>query len=187
MDLFRVEYDKVVSVLGNEKASAMVLSTVGVDGSPSSRVVLMRRCDRKGIVFFTNFKSRKGHEISFSPNVAVNFYWAETETQIRVEGVATKIPDIESDEYYQSRHPVSRISSLYSLQSEVLESFENFESKVHDAVESLKEMPKRPKFWGGYIITPHVIEFWKNGKYRIHKRKRYTFQEGTWVSDMLYP
>ena len=172
------------------EANAMVLSTVSKDGTPSSRIVLLKSFSPDGFVFFTNYNSRKGEEITENKMVSLLFFWHNSMRQIRIEGPAEKISDLESDIYFNSRPRESQASSSLSLQSKTLDDKQKFDYDVNRLAAS--ETPiKRPKNWGGYIIKPHYFEFWQGGVRRSHDRIIYSIgtnsSEKQWDIQMLYP
>lgn len=168
--------------------NAFVLSTVNGLGAPSSRVVLLRRADDGGLMFFTNYDSEKGHNLSSNPNVCANWYWPSLERQIRIHGVAQKIPAKDSDAYFASRPRESQIGALASNQSCVV-TREVLEKKVADLTEEFegKEIT-RPKNWGGYVISPSYFEFWQGRAGRLHDRIAFRVDAGAdWYRQRLSP
>ena len=167
---------------------AMNLATVNKEGHPSSRIVLMRGFDENGIVFFSNYASKKGEQLSFNTAAAVNFYWLELHKQIRIEGFTSKVPDQVSDEYFNSRPRESQIGAWASLQSHILKSRQELDDRV-TAIEKKyinSEVP-RPSNWGGYVLKPHIFEFWQGRLNRLHDRFQYTLLNDTWKIDRLSP
>ena len=167
------------------EANVMVLSTVHKQ-RPSARVVLLKEVDEKGFVFFTNYDSRKGTEISESPFGSLTFYWADLERQVRVEGILHRIASARSDEYFNSRPKLSRISAIVSPQSQVIDSRELLETKLKAIEQSGSEII-RPENWGGYCLVPDAIEFWQGRVNRMHDRIRYRLDTGHWVKERLAP
>ncbi len=168
---------------------AMILSTVSSIGEPSSRVVLLRSISKKGLVFYTNYDSRKGEEMAFNKNVSLTFFWVELNRQIHVEGVATKEATKPSDKYFSSRPRESQLAAWASPQSEVIKSREDLEAayKQQESKYKDKEVP-RPPNWGGYLVKPSCIEFWQGRPNRLHDRFRYTLQtKGNWKTERLAP
>jgi pyridoxamine 5'-phosphate oxidase len=150
--------------------NAMVLSTVGLDGSPSSRVVLIKRVDSQGIVFFSNYQSVKGRQIAQNPKASLLFFWPELERQVRIEGLLEKVSAEESDAYFHSRPLESRIGAWASAQSEPISSREALAKAFEDFRQQLGPQPPRPDHWGGYRLAPHRFEFWQGRPSRLHDR-----------------
>lgn len=165
---------------------AMCLSTVGSEGRPSSRMVLLRGLDHLGLRFYTNYESRKGLEIQGNPFGAANFWWGALERQVRVEGVISKLPPAESDAYFASRPRSSRLASAVSPQSKPITRTE-LEKKMEDlAMQHPTEVP-RPNNWGGYLLTPDRFEFWQGRPARLHDRFLYTREGEEWCIERLAP
>jgi pyridoxamine 5'-phosphate oxidase len=168
--------------------NAMALATVGADGQPSARVVLLKGVDEQGFVFYTNYDSRKGRELEGEARAALVFYWAELERQVRVEGVAERVSAEESDAYFASRPAGSRIGAAASPQSEVIAGRDELERRV---AELSAQHPQgdiaRPAHWGGYRVRPAVVEFWQGRLSRLHDRIRYRLDGGKWVMERLAP
>ncbi|MEJ5302177.1 MAG: pyridoxamine 5'-phosphate oxidase [Bacteroidales bacterium] len=169
------------------EALAFVLSTSSTpEGQPSSRVVLLKQLTPEGLVFFTNYLSRKGEEIKLNPKVSAHFFWPLLERQIRIEGKAQKTESDLSDKYFDERPLESRIAAIVSPQSQPIpsrkwleENFENFRQN-HAVL-------KRPEYWGGYIIRPHRMEFWQGRPNRLHDRIVYQLQANEWIINRLAP
>jgi len=154
--------------------NAFTLSTNGDNGFPHSRILLLREFDRQGLVFFTNYGSNKGKELEFSDKVCLSFFWNILERQIRVYGVAHKVSNEESDDYFNSRPYESKISAWASIQSSELRHREELEANVakYKALYPGPDVP-RPDFWGGYRVVPHYFEFWQGRPSRLHYRLIY--------------
>ncbi len=169
------------------EANAMVLATADSNCSPTARVVLLKSFSPDGFIFFTNYNSKKGEDISVNNKVALLFYWPQTMRQVRIEGSAIKIDAADSDEYFNSRPPLSKASSALSKQSSPLENREEFDNKVNTLLKSEREI-SRPENWGGYIVNPERFEFWQGGIGRSHDRFSYSLRgtEG-WSIIRLYP
>jgi len=168
--------------------TAMVVSTVSLKGRPSSRVLLLKGITKEGLVFFTNYNSRKGLELIENPYAAVNFFWPELERQVRVEGKIEKTSEKESDEYFQSRPRGSQLGALVSSQSQVISGREKLE-KEKALLEKKYEgqsIPK-PSHWGGYILRPDYFEFWQGRPDRLHDRIAYTKIDSDWKIERLAP
>jgi len=172
-----------------DEVNAMTLATATKDGTPSARIVLLKGYDKNGFVFFTNYLSHKGKELAENPRACLLFFWKELERQVRIDGVVEKIPPAESEEYFQSRPPGSRIGAWASPQSTVIANREVIEKNVTELEKKYAsgEIP-RPEHWGGYIIKPTSIEFWQGRSSRLHDRIRYTLQKNNqWLIERLAP
>ena len=168
--------------------NGMTVSTVDEDQRPSSRVVLLKKFTDDGLFFYTNYKSKKGQDISKNKNVSVNFWWRELQVQIRISGSISKASRSESEEYFNSRPKGSRISAIVSKQSEEIESFESFQKTVEEAINNLDEKDiKLPDHCGMYKITPVEIEIWKEGEFRRHERTLFKSEGKKWVKSYLSP
>jgi pyridoxamine 5'-phosphate oxidase len=169
--------------------NAMTLATADKEGRPSARVVLLKGVDERGFIFFTNYDSRKGHELTENPQGALVFYWSELERQVCVAGEVTKLPEAESEAYFKSRPRGSRIAAWASRQSEVLRDRAELEQKWQQLEGQYpgEQVPK-PPFWGGYILSPTRIEFWQGRPNRLHDRFRYTREpDKSWKIERLSP
>src|SRR5690606_35821748 len=163
--------------------NAMVLATVGEDGFPSSRIVLLKDIKPSGFSFFTNYHSKKGRAIEKQKKVSLLFFWPELQRQVRVEGWAEKLLSEDSDEYFASRPRGSRIGAIASPQSQVLSERKALEDRVAELTAEYEETEKieRPAFWGGYLVSPLRMEFWQGRSNRLHDRIEYVFQQGNWI------
>jgi pyridoxamine 5'-phosphate oxidase len=168
------------------EVNAMTLATSSVDGVPSARIVLLKAYDKNGFVFFTNYNSYKAQQLAENPRACLVFFWKEIERQVRITGIIQKTAEKISDEYFNSRPEMSRISAIASPQSKVIESRQWLESEVAKITTSTAV--KRPDNWGGYLVRPITIEFWQGRANRLHDRIQYTLEEnGGWKMERLAP
>ena len=167
--------------------NAMTLATVGADGRPSTRVVLIKGVDARGIVWYTNYGSRKGQELAQHPFAALQFHWVELERVVRIEGRVEKTSDEESDAYFHSRPLDSRLGAWASPQSQVISSRTVLVKAAAEAALRHALNPPRPPHWGGYRLVPEHWEFWQGRKSRLHDRLRYRQDGGHWVRERLAP
>jgi len=167
---------------------ALNLASVSSEGQPSSRMVLLKRLSDEGLVFFTDYDGKKGQEIINNNKAAINFWWAKTNKQIRIEGACAKVSEKESDDYFYSRPRGSQISASTSKQSETLESYEGLLEKAKQ-IESDNEGKyiKRPNRWGGFVLKPNLFEFWTNQENRLHKRELFILNEEGWKKSLISP
>ena len=168
-------------------ANAMTLATATPAGRPSARVVLLKGVDERGFVFYTNYTSRKGHELAANPYAALVFAWAQLERQVRIEGAIEKVSEAESDAYFESRPLGSRLGAWASPQSMVLPNRLALATKVGAIVLRYGKHPPRPLHWGGYRVLPEAIEFWQGRRNRLHDRLLYTRHADGWKIERLAP
>ena len=167
--------------------NAMTLATVGADGRPSTRVVLIKGCDERGIVWYTNYGSRKGLELQANPFAALQFHWVELERVVRIEGRVEQVSADESDGYFASRPLDSRIGAWASPQSQVITSRAVLVANAARYGAQFLLRPPRPAHWGGFRLAPDSWEFWQGRPSRLHDRLRYRLEAGRWVRERLAP
>ncbi len=187
--LFRTWFNDVDQNFPKEETNAMTLSTIGVDGYPKSRVVLLKKITDEGFIFYTNYESEKGKSIMANRNICLSFFWHGAERQIIIKGTAEKIAGNLSDTYFNSRPRGSQLGALVSNQSNIIESRTFLEDKLK-ALEAKYEgqaIP-RPDFWGGFIVKPVSIEFWQGRPNRLHDRILYNLESDySWIKKRLSP
>lgn len=167
--------------------NAMTLATVGSNGRPSTRIVLIKGYDARGIVWYTNYESRKGQELAAHPVAALQFHWVELERVVRIEGAVTRVSDEESDTYFASRPLDSRIGAWASPQSQVISSRTVLLANAARYAAQFALSPPRPPHWGGFRLQPDAWEFWQGRKSRLHDRLRYRLADGRWLRERLAP
>ena len=172
-----------------DETNAMTISTIGTDGFPKNRVVLLKKYTYEGFIFYTNYESEKGKAIAANPNVCLSFHWAAAERQVIIKGRAEKIADNLSDGYFESRPKGSQLGAIASQQSSVIANREVLETKLKSLeLEHENKEILRPKFWGGFMIKPIEIEFWQGRANRLHDRIRYQLlTDFSWKMDRLSP
>ena len=188
MRTVRAWLDEAYALPSAGDANAMCLSTAGADGAPSSRIVLARGVDQRGIVFYTSYFSRKGRELEANPRAAALFHWPALERQVRIEGTVTLLSEDESDAYFASRPRGHQLSAWASEQSEPVERRETLEERMLHFDERFEgeEVP-RPHSWGGYLLQPHYIEFWQGRANRLHDRLTCALGNRGWSVRRLQP
>ena len=172
---------------GVPEANAMTLATVGSDLRPSTRVVLIKDFDERGIVWYTNRQSRKGRELAGNPWAALQFHWVELERVVRIEGRVREVDDAESDAYFASRPLDHRIGAWASPQSQPIPGRAWLVAEAAKYAARFMLDPPRPSHWGGYRLEPDCWEFWQGRKSRLHDRLRYRLESGQWICERLSP
>lgn len=171
------------------EANAVSVASIGTDGFPKTRVVLLKKYTHEGFIFYTNYNSEKGKAIAQNPNVCLSFFWAGLERQVIIKGIAEKLSENLSDGYFESRPRGSQLGAIVSAQSEVIPSREYLQEKL-TALENFyenKEIP-RPDYWGGFLVRPISIEFWQGRPNRLHDRIRYSLTDDfDWKIERLSP
>jgi pyridoxamine 5'-phosphate oxidase len=181
-------YEEAVAA-GVVEPEIMALATADPDGRPSVRMVLLKGIDERGIRFFTNYESRKGRELAANPRAAVAIHWQPLGRQVRMEGPVERLSGEESDAYFASRPPGSRIGALASRQGTVLRSREELEDRAAELAARYGDGPvPRPDWWGGYLLRPEAVEFWEHRENRLHERVHFLLEpDGSWRTDRLSP
>ncbi|MDQ9169993.1 pyridoxamine 5'-phosphate oxidase [Oxalobacteraceae bacterium R-40] len=169
------------------EANAMSVATVGENGRPSSRILLLKDIGAGGFSWFTNYESRKGRELAANPYAALLFHWIELERQVRIEGRVERVSEAESDAYFHSRPLGSRIGAIASAQSRPVDNRQALEQQVMHTEQKCGNNPPRPAHWGGFRLIPDTIEFWQGRSSRLHDRILYTLHEGRWKRQRLQP
>ena len=189
INLFHQWFHEVEDFGGIEEVNAMTVSTIGLDGFPKSRVVLLKKYSEEGFIFYTNYNSEKGKAITNNPNVCLSFFWHSMERQVIIKGIAEKTPTNISDGYFESRPDGSKLGAIVSNQSEVIPSRAFLEDKLKQLeLDSQGKEILRPEFWGGFLVKPVEVEFWQGRPNRLHDRIRYQLQDDySWKTDRLSP
>jgi len=189
MQLFQTWFYETEQSDSVEEPNAMTVSTLGLDGYPKSRVVLLKKYTYEGFIFYSNYDSEKGRAIAKNPQVCISFFWPVLERQIIIKGKAEKIAENLSDGYFESRPDGSKLGAMASDQSSVIPSRAVLENRLKQLEEEYREKEiQRPKNWGGYIVKPVSIEFWQGRPNRLHDRIRYSLQEDfDWKIERLAP
>ena len=171
-----------------DEVNAMTLATVGENGKPSARIVLLKGLNENGFHFYTNYESHKAKDMEVNQHVALIFFWKELERQIRIEGTVSKLTNTESDAYFYSRPLESHIGAWASPQSKIITDRTALENEVENVkIKFMEEQLVRPTFWGGYIVAPSLIEFWQGRSNRLHDRLQFTKNGSTRNVDRLAP
>lgn len=189
LEQFQKWFYEVEASDGMDEPNAMTISTIGLDGFPKNRVVLMKKYTHEGIIFYTNYNSEKGRAIAADPSVCLSFFWPNMERQVIIKGNAEKIAENLSDGYFESRPLGSQLGAVVSNQSEVIGSREVLEKELEALEKQHQDKPiERPGHWGGYLVRPISMEFWQGRPNRLHDRIRYTLQEDhDWKIERLAP
>ncbi|HUH26516.1 MAG TPA: pyridoxamine 5'-phosphate oxidase [Flavobacterium sp.] len=172
-----------------DEVNAMAVSTIGLDGFPKTRIVLLKKYDENGFVFYTNYNSEKGKAILANSNVCLSFFWPKAERQIIIKGIAEKVEEAISENYFHSRPKGSQLGSAVSPQSETIENYEVLLNKLQELEKAYEhsELIPKPKHWGGFLVKPISIEFWQGRPNRLHDRIRYTLDDLDWKIERLAP
>lgn len=189
INLFHKWFYEVEDFGGVDEVNAMSVSTIGLDGFPKSRVVLLKKYNEEGFIFYTNYDSEKGKAITANPNVCLSFFWHSMERQVIIKGIAEKSSTIISDNYFASRPDGSKLGAIVSNQSEVIESRQILENKLKELERQFEGTQiDRPSNWGGFLVRPIQVEFWQGRPNRLHDRIRYTLQDNfDWKIERLAP
>jgi pyridoxamine 5'-phosphate oxidase len=189
MELFQKWFYEVDHSDGIDEANAMTISTIGLDGYPKGRVVLLKKYTYEGFIFYTNYNSEKGKAILQNPNVCLSFFWHAAERQIIIKGKAEKIAENLSDGYFESRPRGSQLGAIVSNQSDVVKDRSELEEKLKQLEKAYEGREiERPNYWGGFIVKPVEIEFWQGRANRLHDRIRYKLDsEYNWIIERLAP
>lgn len=189
MEAFSKWFNEVEEVSGYIEVNAMTLSTLGVDGYPKNRVVLLKEFSTDGFVFYTNYNSDKGKSIARHNKVSLSFFWPQLERQVIIKGDASRVTPSKSEEYFHSRPRGSQLGAYISDQSSVIADRLYLEQKLREAEEMFKNKPiPKPKDWGGYLVVPIEIEFWQGRENRLHDRIRFSKQAiNKWRKERLSP
>lgn len=189
INLFNRWFHETEEFSNIEEVNAMTVSTIGLDGFPKSRVVLLKKFNEEGFIFYTNYNSEKGKAILNNPNVCLSFFWQSMERQIIIKGVTEKTSATISDNYFASRPDGSKLGAIVSPQSEVIPSRDFLDNKLKELEKQFegKEIP-RPENWGGFLVRPIEVEFWQGRANRLHDRIRYKLEDDyNWKIDRLSP
>jgi pyridoxamine 5'-phosphate oxidase len=185
LEQFKIWFDECLNT-GTREANAMVLSTVGHDLKPSSRVVLLKNVQEDGFVFYTNYLSKKGQQLFNNPNACLLFFWDVLERQVRIEGLVKTIAESISDNYFYSRPVLSQIGAMISTQSQKIQGRAELEEKF-EYYKAHPEQIRRPEHWGGFCLVPDYFEFWQGRESRLHDRLIYERSGSSWTISRLAP
>lgn len=192
MNLFHKWFNETQDFGGPDdsgEVNAMTIATIGLDGFPKSRVVLLKKYSEEGFIFYTNYNSEKGKAILKNPNVCLSFFWHSMERQVIIKGIAEKTTETVSDNYFSSRPDGSKLGAIVSSQSEVIPSRNYLDKKLKELETTFKgKVIPRPEFWGGFLVKPIEVEFWQGRTNRLHDRIRYQVKKDfSWKIDRLSP
>ena len=189
INLFNRWFHETEDFGGVEEVNAMTVSTIGLDGFPKSRVVLLKKFNEEGFIFYTNYNSEKGKAIQQNPNICLSFFWTSLERQVIIKGIAEKTIEALSDNYFASRPDGSKLGAIVSPQSEVIPNREFLETNLKKLEQEFENNEiERPKHWGGFLVRPVEVEFWQGRANRLHDRIRYQLQSDfSWKVDRLAP
>ncbi|WP_333599648.1 pyridoxamine 5'-phosphate oxidase [Flavobacterium sp.] len=189
INLFNKWFYETEEFGGVEEVNAMTVATIGLDGFPKSRVVLLKKFNEEGFIFYTNYNSEKGKAISNNPHVCLSFFWHSMERQVIIKGIAEKTTETISDNYFDSRPDGSKLGAIVSPQSEVIPSREFLDEKLKQLEKDFQDKEiTRPSNWGGFLVRPTEVEFWQGRANRLHDRIRYQLQNDfSWKIDRLSP
>ncbi|WP_396145604.1 pyridoxamine 5'-phosphate oxidase [Flavobacterium sp.] len=189
INLFNRWFHETEEFGGVDEVNAMTVSTIGLDGFPKSRVVLLKKFNEEGYIFYTNYNSEKGKAIQQNPNICLSFFWTSLERQVIIKGIAEKTIEAVSDNYFASRPDGSKLGAIVSPQSEVIPNREFLETNLKKLEQEFENNEiERPKHWGGFLVRPVEVEFWQGRANRLHDRIRYQLQSDfSWKLDRLAP
>jgi len=189
INLFNRWFHETEEFGGVDEVNAMTVATIGLDGFPKSRVVLLKKFNEEGYIFYTNYNSEKGKAIQQNPNICLSFFWTRIERQVIIKGIAEKTIEAVSDNYFASRPDGSKLGAIVSPQSEVIPNREFLETNLKKLEQEFENNEiERPKHWGGFLVRPVEVEFWQGRANRLHDRIRYQLQSDfSWKVDRLAP
>ncbi len=189
INLFNRWFHETEDFGGVDEVNAMTVATIGLDGFPKSRVVLLKKFNEEGFIFYTNYNSEKGKAIKNNPHICLSFFWTSLERQVIIKGIAEKTPDVISDNYFASRPDGSKLGAIVSPQSEIIPNREYLETNLLLLEQEYQGIEiNRPKNWGGFLVRPQEVEFWQGRANRLHDRIRYQLQpDFSWKIDRLSP
>ena len=186
LERLREWYEQAVAA-GVLEPEAMALATSTPAGAPSVRFVLLKGIDERGVAFYTNYESRKARELAANPRGALAILWKPLQLQVRLEGLVERLPEEESDAYFASRGRGSRLGAWASAQSTEIPDRSVLDERLADAESRYPDEVPRPDYWGGYLLRPDVIEFWRGRPNRLHDREEFRREDGAWSSRRLSP